>query len=377
LRALSQRLDGSRPAQQRALAIVPCRVAESSEDEVVYTLRSVSDLLPQGSIERALIVVEGEDLEVLASKYKGYVGRPGVDVIASDEGACTRCSGKNRALITALRRVGSEGSPPQAIILLDCDAYHHPKAVEIALSGALREGAIVTGYRWYVLSDIYGALYNTISSIAFEYMGIERTRIVWGGLVAMPFEAVKVLNLLERFSEELSDDAVINIEARRRGYRVVFCPVCISATPSQRGLRRFFSWAVRQMIILRLYTPRGFKLILSIYLGNTAFIVVAIAVIATSMWSTPGALFLTLLTGYIVVGALRAAITLKTYDPASIYGPEAAPGERILWRAAYVALTAFRAPLLLAVLVRAQLARRFTWRGSTYCIERGKAYPCT
>jgi len=376
MKALSQKLDGDRPQSPRAVAIIPCKVGSSSEEEVVYTLTSISHLLSSGTIDRAVLVVEREDLGELVSRYSGYMERPGVEVIVSSEGVCRLCSGKNRALITALKRVEDLGGQLQAVILLDCDAYHHPRAVETALRGAVYEGAIVTGYRWYVLSDMYGVLYNTVSSIAFEYMGIERTRIVWGGLVAMPLEAVKGLNLAERFSEELSDDAVINIEARRRGYRVIFCPVCISATPSQRGLGLFISWAVRQMIILRLYTPRGFKLIFSIYLGNTAFIAASIAIVALNAWNTPGILFLSLLIGYIAVGALRAAISLKAYDPASIYGPETASGERGLWKAVYIVLTAVRAPLLLYILTKAWLAKNFKWRGSIYCIEGGRARPC-
>jgi len=375
LKNLSQRIGGGEHPLPRSIAIIPCRIARSSEEEVVYTLKSISNLVSSGSVEKAFLVVEGEDLEVLASKYMGYIEGIGVDVVVSMD-ACRRCSGKNRALITALKRVELCDGMPLAIVLLDCDAYHHPRAVETALRGAVYGGAIVTGYRWYVLSDIYGVLYNTVSSLAFEYMGFERTRIVWGGLVAIPLEIIKRLNLVERFSEEISDDAVISIEARRRGYRVIFCPSCISATPGQKGLGSFLTWAVRQMLILRLYTPKGFRMIFTIYLANTAFMVVAVVIAATSMWGTLGTMFLSLLLGYIAVGALRAAISLWAYSPVSIYGFGEVWGEKTLWRVLYVILTSVRAPLLLYILARAWIARRFMWRGNLYCIEGGRAYPC-
>ncbi|MEM4970368.1 MAG: glycosyltransferase family 2 protein [Sulfolobales archaeon] len=373
-RRLSYSLNGGRKGVKGSIAIIPCRLGASSRDEVIYTTKSLGDLLSSKVVDKAIVVVEGEDLDVLNKQYIDLLRDPGLEVLQSDRDACRTCSGKNRALITAFKRI--EYLPRHVIILLDCDAYHHPKAVDLAVRGSSSEGAIVTGYRWYILRNIYGALYNTISSLAFEYMGIERTRIVWGGLVAMPHTAINDLRLIERFSSELSDDAVINIEARRRGYKVIFCPACISITPPPKGFKAFLSWAVRQMIILRLYTPRGFKLLLSVYLANTALLVVAIIVIASRMWSLVGILFLFLLIGYIALGLLRAVIAMRVYDPVSIYGEGMWGGERNLYRAIYAILTAFRAPLILSILIMAGIARRFVWRGSLYCIERGKAFPC-
>ncbi len=361
-------------SSQGSIAIVPCKLGASSEDEAIYITRSIRDLLSSRAVERAMLVIEPSDLEVLNTKYRDLVRDPGIEFLISNLNACKTCSGKNRALITALKEVGSTSQ--KAIVLLDCDAYHHPKAVEIAVRGAIAEKAIVTGYRWYILRDIYGALYNTVSSLAFEYMGIDKTRIVWGGLAAMPAEFPSLLNLIDRFSKELSDDAVINIEARRRGYRVIFCPVCISVTPPPKGFRAFISWAVRQMIILRLYTPGGFMTLLTLYLANTALLAIAIAAIVTGTSSLIRLLFLILLIGYIALGCIRALVAIKIYDPLSIYRNIIWEREKILWKISYIALTAIRAPLLLLILVMARISRRFSWRGSIYCIKENKAYPC-
>jgi cellulose synthase/poly-beta-1,6-N-acetylglucosamine synthase-like glycosyltransferase len=371
---LSQPLNGGNDTSQGSIAIIPCKLGASSEDEAIYITRSIRDLLSSRAVGRAMLVIEPSDLEALNTKYRDLTKDPGVEFLISDLNACKTCSGKNRALITALREIRSTSK--KAIVLLDCDAYHYPKAVEIAVRGAITEKAIVTGYRWYILRDIYGALYNTVSSLAFEYMGIDKTRIVWGGLVAMPTEFPSLLNLIDRFSEELSDDAVVNIEARKKGYRVIFCPACISITPPPRGFRAFISWAVRQMIIVRLYTPRGFMTLLTIYLANTALLAIAITAIVINTSNLIRILFLTLLISYIALGCIRALVAIKIYDPLSIYRDNVLEREKILWKISYVALTAIRAPLLLFILIIARISKRFSWRGSIYCIKKNRAYPC-
>jgi len=373
-RHISYSFNRGRKGVEGSIAIIPCRLRASSEDEIIYTIKSIRDLLSSKAVHKVILVVEPEDLEVLDKQYTDLLRDSWIEVMPSDRSICISCSGKNRALITAFKRI--DDLSQHVVILLDCDAYHHPKAVDLAVRGASYNGVIVTGYRWYILRDIYGVLYNTISSLAFEYMGIERTRIVWGGLVAMPHKAIKDLGLIERFSEELSDDAVISIEARRKGYRVIFCPACISITPPPKGFKAFLSWAVRQMIILRLYTPRSFKLLISIYLANTALLVVAIAIISSRMWDLAGILFLFLLIGYLALGLLRGIIAMRIYDPVAIYGKNMWGGERAIYRTIYAVLTAIRAPLILFILIIAATARRFVWRGSLYCIEGGRAFPC-
>jgi cellulose synthase/poly-beta-1,6-N-acetylglucosamine synthase-like glycosyltransferase len=373
-RHISYLFNGGRKGVQGSIAIIPCRLRASSEDEIIYTIKSIRDLLSSKAVHKVILVVEPEDLEVLYKQYTNLLKDSGIEILPSDHNICRSCSGKNRALITAFKRICDLSQ--HVVILLDCDAYHHPKAVDLAVGGASYNGIIATGYRWYILRDIYGVLYNTISSLAFEYMGIERTRIAWGGLVAMPHKAIKDLGLIERFSEELSDDAVINIEARRRGYRVIFCPACISITPPPKGFKAFLSWAVRQMIILRLYTPKAFRFLVSVYLANTALLVVAIAAIASRLWSLAGILFLFLLIGYLALGLLRAFIAMRIYDPVSIYGDNIWGGERYIYRVIYAVLTAVRAPLVLSILIIAATARKFIWRGHLYCIKGGRAYPC-
>ncbi len=360
----------------RSIALIPCRVSASSWEEVSYTINSLKRSLDLGYIDNGIIVIERDDAELL--KRMG-IDRDDIEVLISKPDECAECSGKNRALITGLKSIDRNASGREVIVMLDCDAYHHPRSIFYASKASSVLGSIVTGYRWYLLRDIYSVLYNTVSSIAFEYMGINITRIVWGGLTAMPLSAVKSLGLEEKFREELSDDAVINREARKSGYRIVFCSKCISLTPSQKGFRSFYRWAVRQMIIVRLYTPFGFKILMLIYAINTLILLLPAILIAIG---TPLQILVpltALILSYILIGAVRAYISLKNYSPESIYQDPDIEKDKKLWKYIYILISSLRAPLILSILIAARISRRFVWRGIEYCIvDKGsRAIPCS
>lgn len=353
-------------------AIVPCRISSSSAEEVGYTIDSIERSLTEGVIDRAIIVTEPGE-----SRFLERLGRYGdrVKILESLEGICRRCSGKNRAILSALKAI--EGSWGDVVIFLDCDAHHNPEALRYASRASHAMGVIVTGYRWYTLRDIYSVLYNVVSSIAFEHMGVWRTRIIWGGFVAIPSHILRSMGLWERLSEELSDDAVMGSEARRRGYRFIFCRRCISSTPAQRSLAGFYRWAVRQMVILRLYTPLGFKILTAIYSIGTIFMLMLPASLI-AMRTIPEAHLVALASiFYIAMGSIRGATAIWLYSPHRIYRGSTPDGERIIWRLVYIALVGLRAPLILAILISAARTRRFSWRGTEYCIEDRRAVPCS
>ncbi len=355
------------------IALIPCKISASSSDELLYTFNSLKRSIDLGYVEGGIIVIDPGDEESL--KNMG-VGGEGIEIIASRSSECSSCSGKNRALITGLKSIATSAVRGDVVVMLDCDAYHHPRSIFYVSKASEAFGGVVTGYRWYLLRDIYSVLYNVVSSLAFEYMGIDRTRIVWGGLVAMPIKVLKDLDLEVRFSEELSDDAVINSEARKKGYRIIFCGKCISLTPAQRVFKRFYLWAVRQMIILRLYTPIGFNLLLAIYSLNTLILFLPVAMLLVGVSNTILGLSTALALLYIAIGMLRAILAVKSHSPGSIY-PDV-ERDRALWRAAYVVLSSIRAPLILSILISARVSHRFTWRGTEYCIvDSGRrAVPC-
>lgn len=358
-----------------SIAIIPCKIAASSRDEVIYTLKSINRSLDLGYLDKAILVMEHGDEEHLNNMD---VDRAGFEILVSDLGICSSCSGKNRALITGLRSL-DRFSGDDVVVMLDCDAYHHPRSIFLVSRASSSFNCVVTGYRWYLLRDMYSVLYNVVSSIAFEYMGIERTRIVWGGLASMRLKIIRDLDLENRFKEELSDDAVISSEARRKGYRIVFCSKCISLTPAQRGFKRFYLWAVRQMIILRLYTPRGFNILIAMYALNTLILLLPVITITMDLPSQLLYMLLAPTLGYVVLGALRAAIVLRTYSPESIYPDPDVEKDRRLWRYVYVLVSSLRAPLILSILITARISSRFEWRGVKYCIDSRsrRAIPCS
>ncbi|HWQ17917.1 MAG TPA: glycosyltransferase family 2 protein [Sulfolobales archaeon] len=360
----------------RSIALIPCKITASSWEEVSYTLNSLKRSLDLGYIDRGLIVIDRDDIGFL--KRMG-IGRDDIDVLVSRPDECTECSGKNRALIAGLKSIDPNANGREVIVMLDCDAYHHPRSVLYASKASSILGSIVTGYRWYLLKDIYSVLYNTVSSIAFEYMGISMTRIVWGGLTAMPLSVAKNLGLEEKFRKELSDDAVINREARRSGYRIVFCGKCISLTPAQKGFRSFYRWAVRQMIILRLYTPLGFKILMLIYTINTLILLLPAILVAVGTPLQILSPLIMLILGYILIGALRAFISLRNYSPESIYKEPDIEKNKKLWKYIYILISSLRAPLILSIIITARTSRRFLWRGVEYCIvdNGSRAIPCS
>lgn len=352
---------------KKLVIVMPCKISSSTEAEIELALASVRSAILRGLANRAFIIVDqGEEIPGRLQHQDHRL------VVLRSSAPCSRCSGKNRALVTALRSIRESGA--REILFLDCDAYHGPGAVEASLK-LLGERSIVTGYRWYLLDSISSALYNTISSIALDHMGFSRTRIAWGGFTLMLSEHVEMMRLETRWAEELSDDAVVTSEASRNGVEIAFCSRCISTSRAPEGIKGFIGWAIRQFLILRIYTPRGYRLLMAAYAANTFYMAALTAMAAAGLpnQACPAAVLLL----YMALGAAKGLlhITIAKRAPRDV-----GLGERIGAEILYTLVVALRAPLVLAILAAAGLRRSFTWRGSRYCVQkhRGRAWamPC-
>ncbi len=363
-------------ARETKIAVVcPCRINRMEPQEISSFKKSLEIIESKPPVAGIYVVIEKEDDPTIIPHNRK------IQVIKIDERTRKHIAGemnteqiygKTQALIVGTiealknREIG-------AILYIDCDNMVNPASIDI-VSKAISEHELITGYRWYTLKNIEGVLYNIVSSIAFEGMGYYRSRIVWGGFMCIRRDLIERYGIVYRWSREFADDAAVKKVFSDNNRKITFCPLCISLTPPPgRTLREFWEWGSRQLFIIKLYTPRGFKLLLLGYLLLTIAMALSVALYLygdASIYSyivTIGAV------SHIAIGGVRGwrhySLSRRSWSMWRNMVPEELVDKKI-YIATYIALNSIKAPLILAFLLNLYRVRKIQWRGRIYCIKK-------
>ena len=328
-----------------------------------------------------IVPVKGEDeglrenLAALASlDYPDYeliiVARTAADIppgvlperarIVLAHGDDAQTSGKIQNLLGAVRAVRRRS---QVLAFADSDG-RVSKGWLRALVAPLAEAGVgaSTAYRWYTPEppDFWSLMRSVWNAAIASTFGPGPAPFAWGGAMAIFKETFFEARVPEAWKGAVSDDYTLSYAVRAAGYRIAFAPGATVAACDHTGMRDFFRWATRQMIITRVYDPKLWWPALAahiFYCGGMA------AAIAASILGHRGA-------EWVLIAMLSPGM-LKGLNRATLAKAELPEYKR--WFDRYGWVHTWWVPLAtwvwLAVLAASACTNTIEWRGSRYALK--------
>ena len=323
--------DDTVPQAGRVLVIVPCRGHDISLTENLMSIRK-----QEFANYDAVAVVDSEDDVAIHS-----IREAGMDYIVSSAD-CTRCSGKVRAISTALEKF----SGYDTYVIADSDATFSSRWLrklvapladpKVGLSTAFPVFIPCGGF-WSRVKMVWGFVGNSMMESSI-------TRFGWGGSLA--FRSKLLDNgKLGVFSESVSDDAALTHIAADAGLSIAYCDGNIVTVKSRETLSSFVEWSNRQTALAIRGNRNLFAMGLVYY---TARLLLLVSSIVLSVTATPLALLLL---------APFAVGIVKIYGRHGVRDPAVAP--------IFLAMDVF----YIANLVKAKRMDTISWRGRQYALN--------
>lgn len=275
------------------------------------------------------------------------------------------CSLKNSAIIQAIKSLPED---IELVAFVDADAITYSTWLRDLVSPFENTSiGCTTGVRWFApTAKSFGA------SLRFHWNVIAApmifcSHIPWGGSMVVR-RTILDSGLTEEWSRMFCEDAHTIIHLRRKGFRVACVPqatIINSESTTLDGCVRFVN---RQMLILRLYNQRWWRMTAFLMVATVVFkatyLITMILLMVNFQWLTAAALFLAERLMFLVryQGARRLHAGVEKAIRASGRQLPAAPR---LTPAIFVATE-----LLVAVsVVSSFFARSVVWRGIQYGVK--------
>jgi len=366
-------LNKPRPLRDNMKIIIvsPCKFSSAREKEIIMFKRFIENAVNNDLVEKIFLISDESDPRI----FKEISNSQKIKMLMTED-LCKYCSGKNKALITGVKRLREEYekdlSKDLYILFVDCDAYFHdPENMfrKILSIFSYREKMFLTGYRWYVMRNLCNTLHNIVSTMYFETVISRKTIIVWGGFMMIRAKDLFESNVEKELENEIADDAVMRKVFDKKGFEIIFCPECIGFTDlgDMRGcLKDFIRWAERQLLMIRIYTPRGFRYVYIGYLTMTLLMIMPLILLPINyLMATYLIMFFT--TPLYLIGSLRASILVLFYR--KIFGSKDLLG-KTLYIILYILMNGLRAFIALALLTRVIFLKEILWREKRYVVMK-------
>ena len=213
----------------------------------------------------------------------------------------------------------------------------------------------------------------------FDVLLSYRTRIVWGGFMVFSLGKAFEYRVSEELLNEIADDATIRRVFSRNRADILFCPMCLGFTDlkcESGWFKEFISWATRQFLMIRIYTPRGFKYVLIGYITLAILMLLPLPTLIFSIELSLRTLYIITIP-MILLGIVK---TLLLINKLSHYYPRNLIYRGSAWFLLYIIISSIRSLIATPLLLKTRFIKEFEWRGQAYCIEKIndliKAVPC-
>jgi glycosyltransferase involved in cell wall biosynthesis len=319
-------------ACRKVSVIVPLRGVHPGLEE---NLRAITSQRASADVEYIFVVDSGGDpARAVAEKF-------GTVVVSGSEG-------KGAALAAGLRAAGGD-----CVVFADDDIRPPPTWLE-RLTAPLSVHVASTAYRWYVGRGLCHKVRLAVSNMGFPALIYSGSRFTWGGSTALRREFAERARLAERLPQHVSDDYAVTSALREAGAAPWFARGAIAPTPdADCTIRDALEWGVRQVLMVKWHSPRGWYAGLAAY---TAGFLLSVALPAAGV----------LLHDYYLLAGLALHPINLAKDVARAAGvrrhagvPVGAGGAAAAW-----ALGNFVLPL---VLWASAFVRCVKWRGRRVC----------
>lgn len=332
-----------------ATLIVPIK---GREEGLVENLRSLIEQ-DYPDFELLIVVHAGDDPAV--NDVRSLLGGP-VRLIVAGPGP--QNTGEKVANLLA----AVEQARPSSEVLAFADSDGRVERDWLrSLASPLHDPAIgaVTGYRWYFpecgrFSPLMRSVWN--ATIAGG-LAPGRVAFAWGGAMALRRATFRQARVAEFWRGAVSDDYRLSEALRKAGLPIVFAPHAMVASSGECSAKEFFEWAVRQLIITRVYSPKLWWAGLAahaVYCG--AMLAGILVVLSGVLWAIP------ILLLAIFPGMWRGEMRRRAAE--LMFPRRKAWFRRHGWT--YFWLGPLATWVWLFVLLASLFRRRINWRGRTY-----------
>ncbi|MEM3781497.1 MAG: glycosyltransferase family 2 protein [Candidatus Micrarchaeaceae archaeon] len=320
----------------KALVIVPIKGLDFGLEENLKSIASQN----YPKYEVVAVADTLKDAAVASAKSTG------IKVIATAKKRWHKnCSGKNRAIVTAL-----ESYPNYAVyVIADSDIRVRRDWLEklvaplehssVGVSTTFPEFIPANRSLWSIVKMQWGLVGQSL-------MGNEKTRFAWGGSMAFKRSLAdgRLIYFLTR-KYSVSDDISITKRAKELGMKIAYVKGAAPKTMVKEDLSSFFEWANRQTALTLMGYRRNLQFGLAYY--SSELLLVVSGILLTALVSPIFLLFLS----HLAISEYRAfSRAPKTY-------------------AAIVAITLAMPAIYIYNLVKASKMKEIAWRGSVYRIS--------
>lgn len=214
---------------------------------------------------RVIIVVESKSdpaYPILLEELAKHPHRPSRIMIAGQAAANEGQKVHNQ--LHVLREILPTLAESDVIAFADSDAIPGETWLSLMVARlSTGKNGVTTGYRWMIPdparpATIWSHVASVINgSVAAVHRPSDADQ-AWGGAMAMLVSTARKGDLITRLTGALTDDYPITKMCRDIGMIVRYVPKCLAATPVDFSLRSFWTFARRQYVITRIYSPRLF-----------------------------------------------------------------------------------------------------------------------
>ncbi len=318
-------------AVEKVLVIVPCRGNDISLQENLLSV-----LGQEFSPFDAIAVVDSEEDPALE-----HIRAAGMSFMVADA-CCERCSGKVRAITSAI-----EANPGYAIyVIADSDATFEQGWLARLVAPLADAGTgLSTSFPLFVpLGGFWSKVKMVWGFVGTSMMESTITRFGWGGSLAFRRGLLDGAGLAS-FREAVSDDSALTKLARESGGRIAYCGGTLVTVKSRETFGTFREWSNRQTALAIHNSRHLYGMGIGLY-GSRLLLLVSSIILSAAV----SPLYLLLLAPF----ALNLA---KIYIRSGSRDPLLIP--------IFLAMDA----MYMANLLRARRMRTISWRGREYSIS--------
>ena len=312
-------------------------------------------------LEVLLVVArENDPARPICEKVFAEGRRPARLVVAG------RPTGRGEKVNNLLAGVAAARPQSEVFVFADSDGRPGPGWVRTLVSGLGDEQiAAASTFRWYVPEPSFlSGLQAAWNATAATYMGESTRNFLWGGGMAIRRTMFYEAKVPRYWTGCISDDLMMTRALREAGKAIVFMPECLVATHHRPGWGELVEWTTRQILLIRVYEPRLWWLVLGMYVYYCGVFLFGLGLAAAHLGSGPWTSVVILAT-LAAIAALGVAKGIFRLQAVVLLLPEHAESLRRTWWSP--TLLAVLVPWLMAVnLIGSALSRRMTWRGVTY-----------
>ncbi len=251
-RFLRSRLGNPVPREYtpRVQLCIPCKGVEPTFDQMVQSVRKQN----YPAYQVTFIVEAVEDPAYGRLQELLREAGPGFRVIVA--GKAVNCSQKVHNLLAATAQIDPD---IEAVAFADSDIVMDPDWLCWLVSRLSRpETGATTGNRLMLPGsrDLLAQMVAALNAGMVACLGNHHSwNPIWGGSWAMRRETFDRLGIRRRWQGTLADDLPVWLAVREAKLKVYFEPGCLTASPIQVTLPGLLSFARRQYLAVRVYTP--------------------------------------------------------------------------------------------------------------------------